>query len=459
MDKDPTTKKEEEILDIDRGFNFPKKLARLRYRLYWKAKKEGRFRFYTLFDRIYRKEVLDYALTRLSRKRDSAAGIDGVRIYDIVSSEEGRKKFIDDLHEELRSKRYKASPILRRYIPKGAGKLRPLGIPTVKDRVVQAATALVISAIFEADFKDLSYGYRPKKSANDAVNEIRKQINSGKTEVYDADLKGFFDNIPHDKLLKAVKFRISDKSVIKLIKQWLEAPIIEPDQKGAAGKNRKGTPQGGVISPLLANIYMHWFDHQFLERFGNEHWRAKLIRYADDFVIVAFKITDKITDWVEKELENRFGLPINREKTSVVRLRAPNETLSFLGYTMRCVDDRYGRVRKFALVTPSKKSEMKLKENLRDLISHRRCYVPMTQLVQEVNRTLRGWANYFRLGYKRKSFRRIDKFVNRRLYRHSKKLSHKHYRTPKGVNFFEHLKQLGLVRLNAPVTRPSNALQ
>lgn len=459
LDKNPTTNKRKiEVLDIDQNAGLPRKLARLRYRLYHKAKKEPKFRFYTLYDRIYQKEVLEFALRKLSRKKDKAAGIDGVKIRDVLSSETKRHQFIDNLHEELRAKKYKPQPVLRRYIPKARGKLRPLGIPTLKDKVVQKATVLVIEAIFEADFKDNSYGYRPGKSSNEAVKAIRNQILRKKTEVYDADLKGFFDNIPHDNLLKAVEKRISDRSVLKMIKQWLEAPIIEPDQRGAAGKNRKGTPQGGVISSLLANIYMNLFDHLFHKFInGGKHWNPKLIRYADDFVIIAQKIEMDLIDWVEKTLEGRFKLPINREKTTVIRLNEPKAKLSFVGFTFQYIQDKFKSWEKYPLFYPSKKAEMKIRDNIREVVTKRRCFVPLKTLIKEVNAKLRGWSNYFKIAkcYTKKSFQRIDHYVYKKLLRHSKKLSQRHYRKPKDVSFYRHLAQLGRIRINAKRLKPS----
>jgi len=373
----------------------PESIRTLQRKLYRRAKQEPVCRFHALYDKVYRADILNHAYD-LVRAHRGIAGIDGVSFEDI-EAKEGAAAFVAELAEALRSKRYKPDPVKRVRIPKDDGSERPLGIPTIRDRVAQMAVKLVIEPIFEADFCDNSYGFRPKRSAHDAVDDVAHTLNKGYSEVIDADISKYFDTIPHAKLMIMVAERICDGALLHLIQMWLKAPVMEVDKDGTkrnigGGRgNRKGTPQGGVISPLLSNLFLHLLDRIWERRSLQQRLGARIVRYADDIVVLCRKASEQPMAMLRRILE-RMGLSLNEDKTRVVDTHRGK--FDFLGFEIwRGKSRRTGK--HYAHVRPSKKSLKTIKDRITRLTARTRSVMPMDWLVSEVNATVRGWVSYF----------------------------------------------------------------
>jgi RNA-directed DNA polymerase len=420
------------------------KVERLRMVLGNKAKQETNFKFYSLYGHIQREDVLRTALKKVKANK-GGPGIDGISIKDLDSPDK-IESLIKEIRIELKEGTYNPKPVKRVYIPKANGKLRPLGIPTVKDRIIQMAALIVLEPIFEADFLDSSYGFRPGKSADQAIKEISNAIQKGCDVIYDADLEGYFDTIPHDKLIACLEMRIADRKVINLIRLWLKCAVMEYDDKKDKWKQNpptnKGTPQGGVISPLLANLYLHWFDKVFHRKDGPRTWaNAQIVRYADDFVILAKYVGTRITKWVEEKIENWLGLKINQTKSQIVQMKN-GDTLNFLGYSFHWSKTRYGKT--YLEVVPSKKSIEKEKEAIRQLTSISNNYMPVADLIGKISEQLRGWKEYFGKGNNPKIYRKMNYFIEQRIYKHLKKRSQRQFCPPEGMSSYQYVKGLGM---------------
>jgi len=423
----------------------PDKIRNLQRKLYCKAKAEPVFRFYLLYDKICREDILRHAYA-LARANAGAPGVDGVTFAQIDAY--GVDAWLAGVREEIVSKTYRPEPVRRVTIPKPGGGERPLGIPTIRDRVVQTAAKIVLEPIFEADFEDSAYGYRPRRSAVDAVKETHRLICRGYTDVVDADLSKYFDTIPHSDLLKSVARRIVDRHVLWLIKLWLKAPVEERDGNGkrhmSGGKSSKrGTPQGGVVSPLLSVVYMNRFLKHWRLSGRGEALRAHVVSYADDFVILSRGHADEALTWT-KAVMAKLGLTLNETKTSVKDAR--RESFDFLGYTLGPRHFPNGG-RWYLGAGPSKKSVQRIKTKVSDLLTPgNKSAWPEVQA--QLNRLLGGWAAYFTHG----SLAPACQAVDRHVYDRVRDFLRKRHKTPgRGTNQFsrEHVyEELGVLRLN-----------
>jgi RNA-directed DNA polymerase len=441
-----------EQASADAAKRIPYRLIHLRQKLGFKAKNEPRFRFYTLYGHVYDFDVLQTAWMAV-RRNGGSPGIDGISFKAIDSQEGGVERLLAELQSELRERRYHPMPVKRVYIPKPDGKKRPLGIPTIRDRVVQMAFLLIIEPIFEVDFIDCSHGFRPGRSAHQAIEKIQQNLAEGRKEVYDADLKSYFDTIPHDKLMKCLEMRISDRMLLKVIREWLEAPIVEKIDKSDGGgikvsKPVQGTPQGGVISPLLANLYLHWFDKKFHRLDGPRHTvNARLIRYADDFVIMAKEIGAHVKDFVSSTIEKWLGLSINQEKTKVIRVKEVGEAMDFLGYTFEVRASKFRSNQPYVHIQPKKKAIEKAFDRIRELTNKSRSHKPLVEVIGSINQFLRGWEAYFSKGYPYQVFAKIDWFVGSRLVGLLNKKSQRGFKLPQEMTYYAYFTKHGLRRI------------
>lgn len=425
----------------------PRTVQKLQRALHAKAKEEPAFRFYALYDKIYRADILSHAYA-LCRANGGVAGVDGETFENIESA--GRGRWLANLAHELKEKTYRPEAVRRVWIPKPNGKRRPLGIPTIRDRVVQQSLLLVLGPIFEADLQPEQYAYRPDRSALDAVRAVHRLVSRGHTEVVDADLSGYFDSIPHGHLMTCLARRISDGAVLRLVKTWLEAPVEESNGRSRRCRTRRnrdqrrGTPQGAPISPLLANLYMRRFVLGWKTLGYERRLDAHIVNYADDFVLCC-RVTAGQADRAMRRMMRALGLTVNEEKTSTRRL--PEEAVDFLGYTIgRCYSPRTGRA--YIGTRPSKASVQRVVRSVSDLTRRSTLCRDVREVVDDLNRLMCGWSNYFCLGPVSRAYRAVGAHAAARLRRW---LCGKHKQAGQGTARYpddELYETYGLIRLS-----------
>jgi len=416
----------------------------LQLKLYLKAKQESGYKFYILYDKIFQEYILEEAYRR-TKANGGSPGIDKQTFSDIEAY--GRGNFLAELGDEIRKRTYKPQAVKRVWIDKENGGKRPLGIPTIRDRVAQQACKMVIEPIFEADFDDSSYGFRPKRSAKGAIKAIRDNLKTGKQMVYDADLSKYFDTIPHEKLEITLKERIADPRVLHLIKQWLKVPIVEEDGKYSGGKsNTEGTPQGGVISPLLANIYMNLLDRIVNNPKGYFSERGiTMIRYADDFILMSRHIGQETIVRVHNYL-HRMGLTINTQKSKLINAR--EESFDFLGFTFRYDRSILYKGSRFWNIQPKAKSRKKIRQKLNLKLKSIGHY-SADKVVEELNPIIRGWMNYYRIdkvSYTQVAFKELEDYLRKRLYRYYNRKSQRKTSLYGQQAFDKLVKEYGLIK-------------
>jgi len=399
----------------------PSKIRDLQIKLYRKAKNEPGYRFYMLYDKIYREDILSHAY-ELARANKGAPGVDGQSFEDIESR--GLAEWLAGIRQELRNRTYQPLPVRRVMIPKPGGGERPLGIPAIRDRVVQTAAKLVLEPIFEADLDPNAYGYRPERRAQDAIQKVHELLCAGYTDVVDADLSKYFDTIPHCPLMQCVARRIVDRDVLRLIKMWLQAPVEERDENGkrrlTGGKDRHcGTPQGGIASPMLANLYMNRLLKGWRNTKRGEQYEAHIVNYADDFVILSRSKAAEALNWT-RQVTARMGVTLNEAKTSIKQAR--RESFNFLGYTFgpHCFrkDGHW-----YLGASPSKKAVTRIKEKVGDHLVRSNTGT-WEEVRTRLNQLLRGWSAYFRYGTRTAAYRAVDTYVYERA-RHFLRKRHK----------------------------------
>lgn len=401
--------------------NTKDKVRELQRKLYLSAKTSKKRRFHALYDKVYRKDILEEAWKRVKEKKGSG-GIDGISLKHI--EDYGVEKLIQEIQDELSTNHYHPKPVKRVYIPKKDGGKRPLGIPIIKDRIVQMATKIVIEPVFEADFKDSSYGFRPKRSQHMALDKISYHCNNGGYWVLDADIKAYFDTINHEKLIKLIEMRISDKRIIKLIRKWLKVGCIED---GDYLQTEMGAPQGGVISPLLSNIYLNYLDVKWEKHYAH---LGTLIRFADDFVIISKnKKSINHAYKVVKEIMERLEITIHPEKTKIVELIDLKQSFVFLGFEHRrkLIKMRNGIIISRTVQEPSKKAMQSMRDKIKEVVNNRNTLSNSLEgIVKILNRKLQGFKNYYRLRYISPKLRQLDWYVQMKMtrwYNHKRQIS------------------------------------